>query len=629
MADNTRLDALFVDFQLAIAGRYSLDRELGRGGMGVVYLARDVQLDRPVAIKLLPPDRALDEAVRERFLREARLAAKLSHPNVIPIFAVDDIDAFVFYAMAYVDGETLGHRVRTRGPLPAAEATRILREVAWALGHAHAQGIVHRDVTPENILLERGSGRALVTDFGIAAAIGDGEDAKVTGTPEYMSPEQALGHDVDARSDVYGLGATAYFACSGRTLFRGTRAVDVLAQQVATPAPALATAGLAVPRRLAHLIEKCLAKEPAARPQSALALAEQLGAAIEERREVPAALRAFVKRESHIVGAGTPLLIGYISLSAVFALSSTLGPLVTLGTFATLLGIAPFAAMTWAARRLLRRGFDLPDVGVAFEHEIQQLREEFHATGRRERRGLEKAAGAVALTGGAAALGLAMLGSGEWLEQGRGWTMIATSISSVVFLSGLLARQMLRSRRPHSAPEGWAKIWLGRIGRAAFALARKLGGKPVAGAATTHRATELAIGMAAGELFDSLPKATRRALGDVPRIVASLQADASSLRMHHDQLQDALAEAGDAAAGAEYTEVRALRDEMGERHREVVSTLERMRLDLLRLHAGAMTVDGVTTQVGLASDVAQEVRRLLDARGELDRFLNRAPSTTG
>src|SRR3954468_23664202 len=170
-------DPLFLEFQSAVVGRYSLERELGRGGMGVVYLAREVRLDRPVAIKLLPPELAAQERLRDRFLREARTAARLSHPYIVPIHAVDEAGDFVFYVMAYVDGETLAQRVAARGPLAAADATRIMREVAWALAYAHAQGVVHRDVKPANILLERGTERAMVTDFGIARSYAGGHTA--------------------------------------------------------------------------------------------------------------------------------------------------------------------------------------------------------------------------------------------------------------------------------------------------------------------------------------------------------------------------------------------------------------------------------------------------------------------
>ena len=296
------LDPVFLSFQLALAGRYSIDRELGRGGMGIVYLAREVHLDRPVAIKLLPPARAADATLKERFLREARLAAKLSHPNIIPIHAVADVDGFVFYVMAYVDGETLAERVRTRGPMSASDGTRVLREAAWALAHAHSQGLVHRDVKPDNILIEHGTGRALVADFGIAAAAGSVAADGVSGTPEFMSPEQALGKELDPRSDIYGLGATAFYAFSGRLPFEGHTPTEVLAKHITEPAPLIASLGIALPRKVALIIDRCLAKEPDHRPASADILAEQLGVAIEQRKDVPAALRAFVKRNGRLDG---------------------------------------------------------------------------------------------------------------------------------------------------------------------------------------------------------------------------------------------------------------------------------------------------------------------------------------
>ncbi|MBL8985349.1 MAG: serine/threonine protein kinase, partial [Gemmatimonadetes bacterium] len=164
----------FLALQTALAGEYSLDRELGRGGMGIVYLARDVQLDRDVAIKVLPSPVASSREARERFLREARTAAALSHPHIVPIHRVGEAGGFVFFVMSYVEGQTLGERLRTQGPLPPADAARVLREVAWALAYAHGRGVVHRDVKPDNILLEAGTGRALVTDFGIAHAEGTG-----------------------------------------------------------------------------------------------------------------------------------------------------------------------------------------------------------------------------------------------------------------------------------------------------------------------------------------------------------------------------------------------------------------------------------------------------------------------
>ncbi|MBC7895289.1 MAG: serine/threonine protein kinase, partial [Cytophagaceae bacterium] len=231
----THPPAEFLDLQAALAGEYSIQRELGRGGMGVVYLARDVQLDRDVAIKVLPTHLAETPSACERFLREARMAAGLSHPHIVPIHRVSETGGFVFFVMSYIEGETLGERLRSSGPLPPVEATRVMREVAWALAYAHGRGLVHRDVKPDNILLEAGSGRALVTDFGIAHDGGDPaldtDPGKVMGTAHFMSPEQAAGQPIDGRSDIYALGVVGYMSVSGRLPFESPNLPALLLRQ--------------------------------------------------------------------------------------------------------------------------------------------------------------------------------------------------------------------------------------------------------------------------------------------------------------------------------------------------------------------------------------------------------------
>src|SRR4051794_17987300 len=242
----THPDTEFLALQAALAGEYSLQRELGRGGMGIVYLARDVQLDRDVAIKVLPSHLARADASRERFLHEARTAAGLSHPHIVPIHRVGETAGFVYFVMTYVDGEPPGERLRRAGPLPPAEATRVLREVAWALAYAHGRGVVHRDVKPDNILLEAGTGRALVTDFGIAHGGGnagpDTDPGKLMGTAHFMSPEQAANEPIDGRSDLYALGVVGYLAVSGRLPFETSNLPALFVRQATESAPSVVRA---------------------------------------------------------------------------------------------------------------------------------------------------------------------------------------------------------------------------------------------------------------------------------------------------------------------------------------------------------------------------------------------------
>ncbi len=264
----------------ALAGQYELEREIGRGGMGIVYLARDLRLDRPVAIKTLPPHLAGDLAIRERFLREARTAAKLSHPNIVPIYRADEIDGHVFFAMGYVDGASIADLVRDRTHIDPRDVLRHLRDVASALGYANAHGVVYRDVKAENILIERATGRAMVTDFGIARLAESAPltaTGQVLGTVYYMSPEQVEGTPLDGRSDLYSLGVVGFYELTGRFPFDSSIASAVLVAHVNKAPPAVLAVSPSAPRALAEIIDRCLAKDAAERFASGDEMADALG----------------------------------------------------------------------------------------------------------------------------------------------------------------------------------------------------------------------------------------------------------------------------------------------------------------------------------------------------------------
>ncbi len=282
LPDSVPLDARIPE---AVRSAFDILRPLGAGGMGAVWLARDRLLDRLVAIKVLLTGSATD-ATRDRFLREARTAAKLSHPNIVPVHRADESNGQVWFSMGFVEGESLGDRIRDRGALPVADVVRILRETAWALAYAHARGVIHRDVKPDNIMLDRESGRAMVTDFGIARDLRSADarltaDGSVLGTVHYMSPEQASDEVLDARSDVYSLGVVGFHALTNSLPFDGTPNA-VLISHVTKQAPSVRSRGPLVPGPIAAVIDKCLAKEPGSRWDSAESLADALGKALDE-----------------------------------------------------------------------------------------------------------------------------------------------------------------------------------------------------------------------------------------------------------------------------------------------------------------------------------------------------------
>jgi len=256
-----------------------VERELGRGGMATVYLARDLQHDRPVALKVLDPELARDIGP-DRFLREIRLTARLQHPHILPLFDSGvDHDRF-WYVMPYVRGESLRDRLRREIQLPVEAALDIARQVAHALDHAHREGVVHRDIKPANILLD--DHQAFVADFGVAAVLAPDEEKLTStglavGTPSYMSPEQATGGKVDRRTDIYALGCVLYEMLAGEPPFAGSTPQAVIAKCIAGQVPSLRTIRPMVEPAVENAILKALAPAPADR----FAGAEQMAWALE------------------------------------------------------------------------------------------------------------------------------------------------------------------------------------------------------------------------------------------------------------------------------------------------------------------------------------------------------------
>ncbi len=633
------LDPLFLSLQEAVAGRYSLERELGRGGMGVVYLARDVSLDRLVAIKLLPPTLAARPALRERFLREARLAARLSHPNIVPIHAVEEQGALVWFVMTYVPGESLGARLRERGSLPPAEAARLLRDVAWALGHAHAHGVVHRDVKPDNILLEAGGRRALIADFGIAAPVEQG--GEILGTVAYLSPEQATGERVDGRSDLYALGVVGYYALAGRLPYPVATLAELVDRQLAGAPPPLVSVAAHVPRVLARVIDRCLAPLPTARPATGEQLAEAFDQLGQADAELPVPLRVWLAKgdQQRFPTMIASLLLALPAVVAAVVLTFT-GSSVPAqwALFFTLLGVM---ALPWSihlggrllqTRRVLAAGYNRGDLVRALDLHVERRREELQFEfGSHPTPGgtiLRRAVMATLwLSAGSIALGF-LLAPGD-----RAASLIGGGLLGLVVTAGL---QWLKNFVPgaHLRPtdrvaEFARRLWGSRVGGW---LARIAGWRLKHRGAPDqllHRPTELALGDAAEALFLALPAAERRDLKALPEQLRQLSQQAQTMRRKVEELDDLIAEAapttlfegergtGDGGAAA-LTEARTL---WAQRLKETVTMLEALRVGLLKLHAGSASPETLTEELAAARELRGRLELLFEGHSEADQVL--------
>jgi eukaryotic-like serine/threonine-protein kinase len=646
------MDHEFIVIQRALAGRYSLDRKLGRGGMGVVYLGRDIMLDRQIALKVLPWILAAEHS-RERFFQEARTVAKLQHPNVVPVYAVEAVEELVLICMAYVDGGTLADRIRERGRLQPAEVTRILRDIALALAYAHRRGIVHRDIKAENILLDRESGRAMLADFGIAQVAAGGvptAQGQLLGTPHYMSPEQIAGQPIDGRSDLYSLGIIGYSCLAGLFPFEAESPQGILAQHLTRPAPSLQSSPFAIPPKLAAVIDRCLSKDPSTRYQTGEDLATALDDADEKRGEAPAPLREWVGEGGELTLSQTafaPLLILGIWSALDFFLNpwfGRIGPRAFDADAGLRVGLLlPF--ITYCGRRLqlLRRvvanGYRISDVRAALSRYSHQPAVSGPPTGSK--------LGPVRqlLLGGALALVIKIMFTLPPLPAGapsppNTWDDYVFYVVLVTAAGGALIvgayGVVRRGRRLQwdvrrgiwGSPIGAATAWLAGLG-----LRRRR--TPEFG----DRATEFALGSAVLVLFDGLPKALRVRFSELPMAVAELEAVAQRQRVRLEELSAATVPPVEPpsmhATGIEVDRRRSTvseerqeaRGHAERRLRDAVAALESLRLDLLRLHVQGAPIDSITDEIEAALEIGRRVRYEAEAWEVVDGVLQFASGT--
>jgi serine/threonine-protein kinase len=585
----------FFELQRALTGRYSLVRELGRGGMGIVFLARDLSLERLVAIKLLPPSLTRDPARRERFLREARLAAQLAHPHIVPIHDVAVTSELAYFVMGYIDGESLGSRVRARGPMAVGDVVRVVQEVAWALAHAHAHGIIHRDIKPDNILLERGTGRALVTDFGIAR--GDGgptpADGVLEGTPQYMSPEQLRGEPGDAQSDLFALGVTAWFALSGRHPVEAASVTGLLTRQAQEPLPAIHTAVPAIPAGLGALIDRTLAPLAVDRPRSAEAVAIALDDARTRFPQVPPPVRDFIRSamaagddiQSALVGVGSSALLLAIAgkvaggagtgfLAGINDLFAGLTVL-TLGLVFAGLGFVRFGGLFLASRELVREGYDITDVRSALLGGETDAIEGLTTELRRERRRRAWWYGLTTAAKTAIALWLAMLDRPAWIY-------LPAAVMAVL-LPAYGVRTITNLTR--EGPSRWSKMLRGWLGTWLFRGARLFQGKGLPPGRPIP--TVFALAQDVDDCIRALPAAAHAQLDGLTARVRQLQTEATALGTRREE-QDAQ-----------------------RRLQQIALELDAMRLELLVLRADGNIPEDVTRQIERARNLGDRVERAL------------------
>ncbi|MEP6779675.1 MAG: serine/threonine-protein kinase [Gemmatimonadaceae bacterium] len=622
----TTTGRVFLELQSALSGRFSIEQELGRGGMGIVYLARDVQLERPVAIKLLAPHLAAHPEMRRRFLREAHLAAQCFHPHIVPIHSVEESGALAWFVMAYVRGESLAERVRRTGPLAPPAVRKLAQDIGWALSYAHQRGLVHRDVKPENILIDASSERFLLADFGIASRQSDevvvvGE---AVGTPRYMAPEQATGDVIDGRADLYALGATLFFAATGRPPFESSSAISLMRHHASSPAPTVRSIVPALSIALGDAIDQCLAKLPAQRPLNAESFVEMIRE-VEMQNALPPSLlkaraNASAAKSLAILSAAvssTSILLAIGELGHSFGQDLLMNVGVALGAFLAAIAALRGAEAVLATHGALRAGVTQEEAERALSGDESTIVLEQSARVR-----------AAMLIGVGAALAVTQ----GHLSRMHG---LPDLVQGVLQISLLFAPAYLVVRGVNTITSGsrfgrWLHQHIEKpIGKFAARIANAFLPKSIRQPATqfANAPTELRLGRAVEDAFQRLSPENQQLMSDATSVAKALARDAELLRKE----DTALIDAERAARQANTDEGRATllqhvldhRSKVRARLSTTVSALETLRIDLLRLDSSNPGKSGLTSHLEVVRDLARRV----DADAELRRYLAQSTPT--
>lgn len=600
------LDEQAMALQATVAGSLSLEREIGRGAMGTVYLAREVHLDRPVAIKLLHAERAGDASDRERFLREAHTAARLVHPHIVPIYDVGEHGTLAWFVMGFVDGESLADRVQREGPLPPAEAARILQEIGWALAAAHTAGVLHRDVTLTNILLERSTGRAVLVDFGLAEEM-HVKAARLQGTPEYLAPELLHGAQAAPQSDLYALGIVGWALCTGHLPITAATPGEVLVRRLQEAPPAIDEVAPGLPRQLRRAIGAALVADPAARPASMEEWLAGVTASAPAREPALPLVRwvesgSFAKPYYAFTFSLAGMLLVMLQATSTYLYIPFIGYSPTLPAVITVAVLAAvsvhFGLAATALRRAAREGYVLTDLQVALAGRIRA----------RVARGTVRATllGRVVNDLAWLAAGAAFLAQGVWSSASiytsirmsptlfALWSIVisVTPLLWMTWFIGIGFGWVLPPRDEQPRSLRWRvreAFWNSRLGRAAFRLGTIGIRRSPAAPNTLHRPTEVMLQVGITDLCAALPAPQRRALHELPALAERLQRRVGRLRERIALLEGAAPERS--------TESAALRDRLVEIRDEAIATLERLRRDLLRLGEQVATTGPLTERL--------------------------------